>query len=134
LQGEKASTGSTYPVQIRVLKRYGADIPLGEITKWEDREQPAAAVPGIEKGNMAYHASFVKAGSSESRTLHIFEAKSGENLFLMEANPGGTFVGDNVDISKQFMLFQIEHEAEGFTRSIGGTGTGGGKHRLYIKA
>jgi hypothetical protein len=73
----------------------------------------------------------VKGGSSETRGLFVYEARDGSNLFELEANPGGTFRGDNVDISRRFMTLQVEFESEGFTHS--GSGTGGSKHRLFIK-
>ena len=120
------------PVRIQVLKRYGPDIPLGEITKWADRNQPAAAVPVFQRAaNAARHATYAKAGSPETRGLYVYEANDGSNLFELEAKPGGTFRGDNVDISKRFMALQVEYEADGFTHS--GSGSGGSKHRLFIK-
>src|SRR5258708_18169042 len=51
------------PLRIRVLKRYGPDVSLGEITKWEERNQPPAAVPAFHKGNMAWHASYGEGSS-----------------------------------------------------------------------
>jgi len=38
--------------------------------------------------------------------------------------------GDNEEISKRFMVLQIEHEAAGFIRN--GSGTGDSPHRLFI--
>jgi hypothetical protein len=118
------------PLRLKVLKRYGPDVQLGEITKWEDRSQPAAS-PTFAKGGMAYHASYSKPGSSESRTLYVFAAKDGTNSFLLEASTGARVIGDNVEISKLFSVLQIEYEAAGFGRI--GSGTGGSLHRLFIR-
>jgi hypothetical protein len=41
------------------------------------------------------------------------------------------FTGDNVDISKRFMMLQVEIEAEGFTHSQ--SGNAGSQYRLYVK-
>jgi hypothetical protein len=46
--------------------------------------------------------------------------------------PGGTFSGNNVEISKTFMLLQVEYEAVGFTHRGSGAG-GGSQYPLYIK-
>jgi len=121
----------TCPIRVNIKKRYGPDIPLGEITKWEDCNQGAATLPTFDKGNVVCNASFTKPGSSEIRTLIVFEAKDGSNSFLMEATPGGTFVGNNVDVSKRFMTQQVTYEVDGFGRTS--SGSGGSKHRLYIK-
>lgn len=109
------------PLQLKVLKRYGPDIRLGEITRWEDRLQPAAT-PAFAKGDSAYNATFVKPGSSERRSLSIFTSKDGANSFLLEASTGETAIGDNVEISKRFMMMYVEFLAVGFTRNSAGTG------------
>jgi hypothetical protein len=41
------------------------------------------------------------------------------------------FTGDNVDISKRFMMLQVEIEAEGFTHSQ--SSNAGSQYRLYVK-
>jgi hypothetical protein len=118
------------PLRLKVLKRYGADVQLGEITKWEDRFQPAAS-PTFAKGGMAYHATYGKPGSSERRTLYAYAAKDGSNSFLLEASTGERVMGNNEEISKRFSVLQIEYEAAGFERSA--SGTGGSLHRLFIR-
>jgi hypothetical protein len=50
--------------------------------------------------------------------------------FLLEASTGERPVGDNVEISKRFMLVVVEYLAAGFNMSS--SGTGGSPHRLYI--
>ncbi len=118
------------PLRLKVLKRYGADVQLGEITKWEDRFQPAASLT-FAKGGMAYHATYSKPGSSERRTLYAYASKDGTNSFLLEASTGERVIGDNEEISKRFSVLQIEYEAAGFERT--GSGTGGSLHRLFIR-
>ena len=118
------------PLRLKILRRYGSDVQLGEITRWEDRNQPAAT-PSFNKGGMAYQAYYNKQGSSDRRTLHVFCSKDGANSFLLEASTGETIVADNKEISKRFMLLQIEYEAEGFTRQS--SGTGGSPYPLFIK-
>lgn len=119
------------PVQIKVLKRYGETVQLGEIKRWEDRNHPTPVQPTVEKGQIAYYVTYAKVGTAETRELHVYAVKDGSNYFVLEAKPDGTFYGNNVDISKRFMALQVEYEAAGFTRQQGGTG--GSKHRLYIK-
>jgi hypothetical protein len=117
------------PLRLKVLKRYGPDVQLGEITKWEDRLQPAVS-PTFAKGGMAYYATYSKPASSESRTLYVYAAKDGTNSFLLEASTGERVVRDNKEISKLFLVLQVEYEVAGFGRS--GSGTGGTLHRLFI--
>jgi hypothetical protein len=117
------------PLRLKVLRRYGPDVQLGEITKWEDRFQPAAK-PTFAKGGTAYHATYSKPGSPERRSLYIFASNDSANSFLLEASTGEKATGDNEEISKRFMVLQIEYEAAGYIRS--GSGTGGSPHRLFI--
>jgi hypothetical protein len=118
------------PLQLKVIKRYGPNIPLGEITRWEDRLQPAAA-PVFDKGGMVYRATFNKQGSSESRSLHVFASRDGRNEFLLETGAGEKVIASNVEISKSFAIFEVNYSAEGFNRS--GSGTGGSPYPLYIR-
>jgi hypothetical protein len=124
------ATGSC-PVQIKFLKRYGETVQWGEIKRWKDRNSPTLVQPAVEKGQIAYYATYVKVGTTETRELHVFAAKDGSNYFVLEAKPDGTFFGNNVDISKRFMALQVEYEAAGFTKQQ--VGPAGSKHRLYIK-
>jgi hypothetical protein len=119
----------SFPLQLKILKRYGPDVWLGEITRWEDRDRPAAT-PTFAKGDVAYHAEFVKPGSPERRTLAIFKSKDGTNSFLLEASTGEKPIGDNVEISKRFMMMFVEYEAAGFRR--GNAGIGVSPYPLYI--
>lgn len=108
-------------MQLKILKRYGPDVQLGEITRWEDRDQPAAT-PTFAKGDPAYQATYVKPGSPEKRSLAVFTSKDGANSFLLETSHGDNAIANNVEISKRFMMMQVEYESEGFTRSNSGTG------------
>jgi hypothetical protein len=117
------------PLRLKVLKRYGPDVQLGEITKWEDRFQPDAN-PTFAKGGAAYHATYCKPGSPERRSLYVYASSDGANSFLLVASTGETFIGNNEEISKRFMVLQIEYEAAGFGRSA--SGTDGSPHRLFI--
>ena len=114
-----------------MLKYYGPGVPLGEITKWEDRTLPTA-IPTFNKGGTAYHARFSKPGSGETRSLYVYAAADGSNSFLLEASTGERVVADNVEVSKRFMILEIEYGAVGFTRSNSGAG-GGSSHPLYIR-
>jgi len=118
------------PLRLKVLKRYGPDVQLGEITKWEDRLQ-AATAPTFSRGGAVYHATYSKPASSERRSLYVFASSDGANSFLLEASTGQRVVADNVEISKRFMVQQIEYEAAGFGRS--GSGAGGSLHPLFIR-
>jgi len=118
------------PLRLKVLKRYGPDVQLGEITRWEDRFQPAAN-PIFAKGGTAYRATYSKPGSPERRSLYVYASSDGTNSFLLEASTGERIIGDNKEISKRFMVLQIEYEAAGFGRSA--SGTGGGPHPLFIR-
>ena len=118
------------PLRLRVLKRYGADVQLGQITKWEDRRLPAAT-PIFAKGGTPYYATFSKQGSGETRSLYVYASADGANSFLLEASTGERVVADNVEISKRFMLLEVEYCAAGFNRN--GSGSGGGTHQLFIR-
>jgi hypothetical protein len=103
------------PLRVKINKRYGPDVQLGEITKWEDRLQ-AAAVPAFDKGGTVYHATFSKPGYSETRSLYVFASKDGRNSFLLETGAGEKVIADNVEISKRFAIFEVDYRAEGFNR------------------
>lgn len=118
------------PLRIRVLKRHGPHhIDLGEITKWEDRFQPAAS-PIFAKGGTAYYATYSKTGSTERRSLYIYASADGANSFLLEASTGEKRTADNKEISKQFMILQIDYQAVGFARS--NSGRGGSTYPLFV--
>jgi hypothetical protein len=118
------------PLRLKILRRYGPDVQLGEITRWEDRSQ-AAARPIFRKGGAAYHVTYSKPGSSERRAIYVYASSDGGNSFLLEASTGETAVGDNEEISKRAVVLQVEYEAAGFERSS--SGTGGGAYRLFIR-
>lgn len=122
--------GGSPRLHIKVSKHYEKDIQHGTATRWQDRNQPPVAIV-FAKGTNVRSATFGQPGKSEIRTINIYQAKDGNNSFLLEARPGGSFTGDNVTISKQFVLLQVEYEAEGFTLLT--SSSGGGTHRLYIK-
>ena len=117
------------PLRLKVNKRYGSAVPLGEITKWEDHLL-AAAAPTFAKGGTACYAMYGKPGSPETRSLHVYASSDGANSFLLEASTGEKAAGNNEEISKRFMVLQIEYQAAGFTRS--GFGTGNTPHHLFI--
>jgi len=119
------------PVRVNVVRYQGQATPLGQCPRWEDRYRASVAAPSIEKASgAAWSASYVRA--AETRTLGIFQANDGSNRFQLESSQGLVFVGDNVQVSKNFMLAHIEYLAENFTRSTSGTGATQGGHRLYI--
>lgn len=117
------------PLRLKLLKRYGPEVPLGEITKWEERLQEAAN-PTFEKGGPAWHATYAKPGAANPRTLYLYASKDGANSFVLEASTGERATGDNVEISKQCMLLQIEYQAAGFERTA--SGTLATPHRLFV--
>ena len=119
------------PLRIRVPGRYGIRHSSGENYWRKICNRAAVPLPEFEKGNLVWHTTYGKGGSAESRDLRVFEAKDGSNLFILEANPGGTFTGDNVDISRQVMAQQVSFNGEGFTRRS--SSTGASKHQLFIK-
>jgi hypothetical protein len=117
------------PLRLHVRRRYGSTIQLGGITRWENRNLPAAT-PTFNKGGNVYHATFSKPGSAETRSLHIYASADGSNSFMLEPSVGERVVGDNAEISRRFMLLEVNYRAAGFNRS--GSGTGGSPHPLFI--
>ena len=118
------------PLRIRVLRRYGPDVQLGEITRWGGRNL-AAAIPEFVKGGVAYYATYSKPGSSETRSLYVYASVDGANSFLLEASTGERVVADNKEVSKRFMVLQIDYEAMGFQRSASGTGSSPYPHFIH---
>jgi hypothetical protein len=119
------------PLRLKVLKRYGPNIQLGEITRWEDRLQPAAT-PSFSKGNTVHHTPYIKRGSPEKRNLYIYASSDGANSFLLEASTGEKVTGNNIEVSKRFLAMQVDYEAAGFRRN-GGTGPGSSQpYQLFI--
>jgi hypothetical protein len=117
-------------VQVHVRKRYGPTISLGQITKWEERDQPKAKVFSKSGGAVA-SANYGKGGSAERRTLHIFSSTDGTNSFLLEASTGENFTGDNKLISKAFRSMDVEYKAAGFG-SAGSNHGSGLKYPLFL--
>jgi hypothetical protein len=117
------------PLRVQLRRRYGPNVPLGEITRWEDRDRPSV-VPMFNKGGNVYHATSSKPGSAETRSLHVYASADGANSFLLETSAGESVIADNVEISRRFMLFEIDYRAAGFNRS--GSGSGGSPHPLFI--
>jgi len=115
---------------LKVLKRYGTDQNLGQIKSWSERLKPEAA-PAFAKGGNVFHAEYLKPASPERRRLDVFESADGTNNFMLLKSTGETLFGDNVGISRQFMLNQLEWEAQGFT--FNGGGWGGNRYPLYIR-
>jgi hypothetical protein len=118
------------PLRIKILKRYGPEVKLGEIKSWEDRFQ-AAAKPVFNKGGAAFQATYGKAGSSERRSIYVYASNDGANSFLLEASTGESICGSNEAVSKNFLVLEVEYKAAGFERS--GSGTSGSSHRLFIQ-
>jgi hypothetical protein len=85
----------------------------------------------FDKGGMAYQAAYRKPGCSEVRNLYVFASRDGSNQFLLETGTGEKAVGDNVEISKRFAIFDVTFRAEGFT--CHNSSTGGGHHPLFIR-
>jgi len=119
------------PLALVVRKRYGKNVQLGEISKWEDRFQPAAT-PKFPKTNTVAYATFVRPGSPEQRTLFVYKSPDGSNSFLLDTSTAPDFIGDNVEVSKRFMSMYVDYEAAGFTRRTGAN-NGGTPHRLFIR-
>lgn len=119
------------PLRLRVLKRYGDVVQLGEITSWEARTQ-ANAVPSFNKGDAVYYTTFGKPGTSETRRLYIYASRDGTNSFLLEASTGERVVLDNIGVSKRFSVMEIEYAAQGFRRAGSGT-SGSNTHQLFIR-
>jgi len=118
------------PIRLKVLKRHGDPVQLGEITKWADRFQKEA-VPVFAKGDCVGSVTFAKPGSPERRSLYVYASKDGDNSFLLEASTGERPMGDNVEISKRFAVQYVEYLAAGFTRSSASAG-GGQRYQLFL--
>lgn len=117
------------PVQIKVNKRYGDSIQLGEIKKWEERKTSPAA-PAFDRGGIAYQAQFTRQGSPEVRTLSLFTSKDGANSFVLEASTGEQFIGNNKAVSIRFLSQQVEYLSDGFQR--GTVRTGENNYQLFV--
>jgi hypothetical protein len=103
------------PIQMKVNAQYGPTVPLGEITKWEDRQKPAAK-PVFAKGNNVAFALYDKPGTSDQRILSIHACSDGSNSFLLQTSDEYHTEADNVEISKRFMALQIDYFSAGFIR------------------
>jgi hypothetical protein len=119
----------SWPLRLKILKRYGPNVDLGQISKWEDRHKPASTQV-FTKGGVVRHATYNKPGSPETRSLYVHASKNGNNWFLLEASTGQSITGDNREISKQFMVLQADYEAEGF--NCNSSSTSGSPYPLFI--
>lgn len=117
------------PLRLKVLKRYGPEVQLGEITRWEERLE-VAANPKFAKGSPVFYATYSKSGSPERRTIYVYASANNANSFLLEASTGERSVADNKEVSKRFMVLHVDYQAAGFRRSESGTGTSA--HGLFI--
>lgn len=117
------------PIQIKVNKRYGNTVSLGDIVNWEDRNTPAAA-PKFEGPELAYRTEYSKSGSPEIRRLFIYASTVAPSSYMLEASTGERFVGDNIEISKRFHYLKVEYRAAGFIEKAAGDGVR--PHPLYV--
>ena len=122
--------GTGGSLTLKVLQRYGTTQHLGQIKTWEERQNPPA-VPLISKGLNVFDAEYTKPGSPERRRLDVFESADGSNSYMLVTPSGETRYGNNVEISRHFMLMQLEFETQGYRYS--GGGSGGSKHELLIR-
>lgn len=117
--------------RIHVQRFLGQAVNLGSIMRWEDHNK-ASAVPVIEKGQIAWYGRYGKGGTGEIRQIHIYQGKDGSNEFILEANPGDPFVGNNEAVSRRCMNLHVDFLMAGFTRQHGGDGEIKGGHKLFI--
>jgi hypothetical protein len=103
------------PIQMKVNAQYGTTVPLGEITKWEDRQKPAAKRI-FAKGNNVAFALYEKPGASDQRIVSIHACSDGSNSFLLQTSGGDQMEANNVEISKRFMALHIDYLSAGFVR------------------
>jgi hypothetical protein len=127
---EEAAGGCA--LQLKILKRYGDTLYLGEIRKWEDRQTPSTKP--LPRGDTVFNANYTQPGSSEIRRLYIYAPTTGNPLYtlvtVIDGKETGMVVhGDKVEISKRFALTQIDYCAAGFRYN---GGTGGGPHGLFV--
>jgi hypothetical protein len=120
------------PLQIKILKRYGETIQLGEIRKWEDRRTPS--VTPRPRGGSVFQATYRLSGSSSKRGIYIYAPTEGNPLYtlatLADNKETGALYGDRVEISKKFALLQVEWLAEGC--QYDGGGGGGSTEKLFL--
>ena len=119
-------------LQLKVLKRYGDTLHLGEIRKWEDRQTPSAKP--LPRGDTVFNANYVKPGSPEVRRIYIYAPTDGNPLYTLVTTANGEETGvvahgDKIEIAKKFALIQIDYCAEGFRHN---GGSGGGSHGLFV--
>ena len=126
----EAPVGSL-PLTLKILKRYGTFQNLGEIKTWEERMQQPV-VPAFYKGPIVFNAEYHKDGSSERKRLAVFESADGNNSYMLESSSGEPEYGDNEDISRKFMLAQLEYEKQGFI--FNGGAPYAAKWKLHIHA
>ncbi len=117
-------------IKILVNKFLGRPSRWGQAKRWSERHGAAAGAPSIDRGDTVWHASYTRGG--ETKTLRIFQAKDGTNLFQLEGDGQVISVGDNVDVSKHWMIRQIDFYAANFGRGTSGTGAIKGEYRLHI--
>jgi hypothetical protein len=129
LEISEAPVGSG-SLTLKVVKRYGTPQNLGQIKTWEDRLQPPTT-PLFSKGSHVFSAEYVKPGSPERRRLDVYESADGQNFFSLEASPGETLYGNNVEISRHFLLAQLEYGTQDFRYNSGSSGNS--RYPLYIK-
>ena len=118
-------------VRLSVTRRHGAVVNLGQTRRWEDRSLPPAT-PRFDRGDMAANAAFGKPGSAETpRWILIFGSRDGANSFLLQTSTGENSTGNNEEVSKRFMVLDIEFRAAGFNRNSFAS-TGNSHHRLFV--
>jgi hypothetical protein len=119
-------------LQIKILKRYGNTLQLGEIRKWDDRGTPPTKP--LPRGDTVFYANYIQVGSAKARRILVYAPTEGNPLYTLatvvdQKETGVALYGDNVEISKKFAIIQVEYRAEGY-RYTGGTG--GGSHQLFL--
>lgn len=119
-------------LQIRILKRYGNTREMGQITHWDQREEPQTAP--LPRGSNSCNAQYTKDGSPTRRAIYVYSPTSGNPQYTLvtmeDGQETGVFYDNNVEISKKFAIIQIGYLAEGFR--YGGGASGGSPDPLFI--
>jgi hypothetical protein len=103
------------PISMSVSVQHGRTVMLGEITRWEDRETPAAK-PEFPKGPSVLTAMYDKPGTAERRALTIYASQNDPDSFLLESSESERDEGSGLEVSKRYAARHIGYRAEGFIR------------------
>lgn len=121
-----------FPVQIKILERFGSAVDYGEAKSWGERNgAPTSARP---RGSNVSNVNYRKDGTAAKRGIYIYAPTAGNPDYSLvtfdNMQETGVYYCGKKEVEIKFAILQLEWYGEGY-RFDGGNG-GGGPEKLFL--